>query len=432
MMERVGFRPVPSWERPTVGETGCPEPADAEGQPWPGGVRALLVGSAGLVVLGGLIWWVVSGPGDSERIRAVEPRAVGEGVTAGFIGDRSCRECHPGESAAHSRSGHSRTLRKASAVPDLVRWLDGRSVDDPERPGVRWAYSVRQGRLTAERTEGGKSHPVSLDYAFGSGHHATTFMTVTGKGPGRQVFLESRLSYYARPERLDITPGQRAESIEGHVTPDGAVSSEAGGTKCFYCHSTLLSTENPAELDLGAIVPNVRCERCHGPARAHVAEARGGAAITPMPLGPGRMTALAEMTFCGECHRLPDQLPPGIIRRDNAELVRFQPVGLMQSRCYTGSAGALSCTNCHDPHMRTSTDRPSYETVCLSCHDADGPGRPPCPVSPRTGCLDCHMPRRDTGQKIEFTDHWIRVNRWLRPRGPAAESPGLPVKPAQE
>ena len=81
----------------------------------------------------------------------------------------------------------------------------------------------------------------------------------------------------------------------------------------------------------------------------------------------------------------------------------------MQSACYTRSGGALSCSTCHDPHARASSDVPAYEAVCLSCH---GPGskskQVACPISPAAKCIDCHMPRRELGGNSRFTDHWIR------------------------
>ena len=98
---------------------------------------------------------------------------------------------------------------------------------------------------------------------------------------------------------------------------------------------------------------------------------------------------------------------PGKLRREIPALVRFQPVGIMQSRCYTESDGAFSCVNCHEPHSRSTSDRKAYELACLECHRA-GP-QPTCPVAPESGCIDCHMPRIDSGQNILFTDHWIRV-----------------------
>ncbi len=97
----------------------------------------------------------------------------------------------------------------------------------------------------------------------------------------------------------------------------------------------------------------------------------------------------------------------GAITTGNPTVVRYQPVGLVQSACFKGSGGALGCTVCHDPHARTSADRDAYEAACRSCHA--GRRVPDCPVEPRSGCVGCHMPRRDVARGMIMTDHWIRV-----------------------
>jgi predicted CXXCH cytochrome family protein len=171
----------------------------------------------------------------------------------------------------------------------------------------------------------------------------------------------------------------------------------------------VLSDVGPKRFDAETMIPTVTCERCHGPARAHVEAARRGETSLAMPFGAGRETAELEMKLCGHCHRLPEMAPPGAVRVDNHELARFQPVGLMQSACWKGTKGELRCTTCHDPHTRTSNDLVRYENGCLRCHDA-APERI-CSISPtpKSGCVGCHMPKRDAGQGILFTDHWIRI-----------------------
>jgi hypothetical protein len=165
------------------------------------------------------------------------------------------------------------------------------------------------------------------------------------------------------------------------------------------------------------MIPNVSCERCHGPGRAHVEAAIKNSAdgrespLPTMPFGGGE-SGPEQIALCGRCHRVPSMIPTSWIRTDNAMLARFPSVGLSFSACYTKSDGALSCTTCHDPHGRTSKDTESYEAACLSCHEAEAKSTDtmrPCPVNPRNGCIECHMPLRgpsDAG--LSFTDHWIR------------------------
>ena len=45
-------------------------------------------------VVASVLWWSYSAPGLSGR------------ATARYVGDAACRDCHPGQTAAHARSGH--------------------------------------------------------------------------------------------------------------------------------------------------------------------------------------------------------------------------------------------------------------------------------------------------------------------------------------
>jgi predicted CXXCH cytochrome family protein len=184
---------------------------------------------------------------------------------------------------------------------------------------------------------------------------------------------------------------------------------------------TQFSGRGDQRIDEKTMIPNVSCERCHGPGRAHVEAARRGAPDSELslPLGPDRWTADELLRFCGECHRHPAGPRPEQIRLGDPTLVRFQPIGLMQSKCYRQSEGALSCLTCHDPHARPSTNRTAYDAICLKCHgDPAGSAAPArgaarrnvvCQVSSRERCVECHMPRVDVGPHVVLSDHWIRI-----------------------
>jgi hypothetical protein len=381
--------------------------------PW----EALLIVGGGSLLLATILWGIGS--------RSSRAPAAGQAPVSAYIGSQSCRVCHPGEAASHARSGHARTLRPV-AQTSLAERLDGVKVADPEHQGVTWTYAFRDGRLSAERSEAGGVERLVIDYAFGSGHHATTFVTLTDRTPDRPTMIEHRMTVFAHKESPDLTPGQALGGDREGVVPAGRRYSGWKAIKCFECHATATSGRGPLVLDEATMIPNVGCERCHGPGRSHVEAARRGAgpAALAMPFGPGRWTAAEQLRLCGGCHRLPEMGDPALVRTDNPVLARFQPVGLMQSACYRQSRGALSCLTCHDPHARTSTDRDAYEAACLGCHR--GPSRTPCKISPATGCVGCHMPRRDVSRGMMMTDHWIRSRPEAAGATPAAREPPAP------
>jgi hypothetical protein len=275
--------------------------------------------------------------------------------------------------------------------------------------------------LSIERKAGGEAERFVVDYVFGSGTHAATFLTLTDRDPAHPAGLEHRLTYYPQSDSFGITPGQGSAAPEGQVTPVGRVHSTGEVVHCFGCHASTTSAADPNVLDTATMIPNVACERCHGFGRDHVAAARRGVGNLAMGSGPGRGTADQQMRLCGQCHRYPGvlegvgvhQVDPSSVRPDNPAIVRFQPIGLMQSACSKMARGGLTCVTCHDPHAPTATDPRAYEAACLSCHTA--PRQTACRISPAAGCVGCHMPKADAGQGVLFTDHWIRTRERPRP-----------------
>src|SRR5271155_823848 len=134
----------------------------------------IALGMAMMLAIAGSLWLVFKAGTTARERGGVSWSKPGiDPDYARSVGDVSCRDCHPGESASHSRSGHSRTLRSAVRVA-LDRHWDGRTAGDPERPGVAWTYRLRDGQFSTERTEPGQgtAERFVIDYAFGSGRHA--------------------------------------------------------------------------------------------------------------------------------------------------------------------------------------------------------------------------------------------------------------------
>ena len=225
--------------------------------------------------------------------------------------------------------------------------------------------------------------------------------------------IEHRVSYFANGPRLAITPGQEGSPQDPHdsVAAESVGFGRAMGPDhlrtCFGCHATVTSTCSPNRLETATLLPNVSCERCHGPARDHVEAARRGETDLTMPMGHDRVEPRVEVNLCGECHRLPRSVAASSISPDNPGIVRFQGVGVSMSACYAKGMGSLRCTTCHDPHDRASSDHSHYEAACLSCHRS-AQAQKACPISPAANCVGCHMPRREVRGNGVFTDHWIR------------------------
>jgi hypothetical protein len=333
-----------------------------------------------------------------------------------YVGPRACAECHPDQFALYSRSGHARTLSPPGRR-DIARRLDGKTIADPDSAEVRWSYQHRGGQLYIRREAQDKVEECIAEYAFGSGHHGLTFVSVID--PRVPTILEHRISYFPQQQKLGLTAGHDERPRPPNVTPIGRLPSPDGAVKCFGCHSTQISARDGQAIDAETLIPNVSCERCHGPGRAHAQAARRGAseAELRLPFSPDGFIADSLIKLCGTCHRHPSGYEPGEIRPDDPGLARFQPVGILESRCFRESSGAFSCVTCHDPHARASSDRASYLEVCLSCHAETGSDERttavgnPCPAAPHGDCVDCHMPRVDVGRRVLFADHWIRVRR---------------------
>jgi hypothetical protein len=331
-----------------------------------------------------------------------------------YVGAATCAECHPGEAAAFSRSGHAQTLRPAGRTRIAAR-LEGKVVEDPEQRGVLWSYHLRGGQFSVDRQEKGKSETFPIEFCFGSGRVGFTFVTTARPGSDAlPVGFEHRLSYLTEGQKLGITPGQQAGANPdpwSRVVAYGRLLDEKHLLDCFVCHVTTTSNQGRGRLATATMIPNVTCERCHGPAAQHVEAARKGHDLEELrlQLGVDSASPSAQITACGECHRSPELVDITAVQPDDLQFVRFPPIGLAKSKCFRDGKSGLSCTTCHDPHTRVSTNVSAYEAICLNCHRPSGEAKTSCPVSPAKDCVGCHMPRRGPTPEFQFHDHWIRV-----------------------
>lgn len=382
-----------------------------------------LVGVAVIAGVSAATWW----PGTDEA-RPLDDPPIGlaqSGADATFVGTSRCAECHAEKASDYKTTGHSRTFQVMEDSPIPSR-LDGQRYVDPIRK-TELEYKKEGAGLAVRIPAALGDDPFPLQYVFGSGQHAFTFLTLIPGPGGEAVGVEHRVSLFSAtaPDRtiipggtLGLTPGQKDYRINEEVDHFGHIVSGDTLKNCIRCHTTTGEISGGEVINL---MPNVGCESCHGPGSKHVEgmvrERSGSSAALP---GIARKSdqaftanwsAFDEIRMCGQCHRMPEDVPSDRISPYHPSTIRFQPIGLLKSRCYLESDDHLSCSACHNPHVHSSNQSYSvYENKCVSCHSVSNQKRgTSCPVSSQKNCIDCHMPAIEIHPGVFFHDHWIRI-----------------------
>lgn len=330
-----------------------------------------------------------------------------------LVGKAVCKECHQENFDLHSVHGHAHTFHVLNQSPEIIAKFAGKTFDGGERFGTYHYQAefdpsqdsgvVQNLKATLPAVFGDEAFP--LTYALGSGHNAYTLLTLITEENGETAALEHRASWYQSQDAINITPGHANKLPADGLELFGSISRGDSMEKCVDCHTTSAKIQNEQILDL---IPSVNCEKCHGPGSEHVRLAREQSVPPPYSVGRDDWDAESEIQLCGDCHRLPKNISEKELREYPDLLARFQPIGMLRSRCYLESEGELRCTTCHGPHEslhQVSEER--HIQNCLNCHTA--PNHTLCPVSPREDCIRCHMPAMEQEQGLTFHDHWIRV-----------------------
>jgi hypothetical protein len=270
-----------------------------------------------------------------------------------YAGSVACQACHPAQYKQQTATAHARALSRT------------------KQHALSSAFPAGAG-----------------EWAFGAGQQAVTFVSRVND----EFYVEHGESYYAASKSMALTPGhtERGGAQYRTFAPDAAI------LRCFSCHST-----GPLRLASAGTIepfePGVRCESCHGPGEAHV----GSGGDRKLIRNPKLLSAAELNQFCGSCHR-----------KHSAEEdtnwsqpwnVRHQPLYLVKSRCFTASAGRLSCFTCHPAHAPVK----SVDAQCRSCHQAVQHKT----LISRRACTACHMPAVEVSENLRFANHWIGIYR---------------------
>jgi Flp pilus assembly protein TadD len=385
---------------------------------------------------------------DPRTVFDTQYRNVKPGV--GYVGDAKCAECHA--AIAKSYRGHP--------MGRSADYVASEPIEKYDRSG-RTTFASGGFDLTVEKTPKGVRHAVRVrgdtpapvgefgiaaDIAIGSGTRGRSYLTIENG-----AVWQTPISWFGPDQRWDVSPGFRL----GHLVRRAIVPS------CLYCHvnraEPVAGADNRYKEPLFAGQLSIGCERCHGPGALHAAERKEGPAdgadtsiVNPSHLGPALRAAI-----CEQCHLQGEQRVPGRGR----DLFEYRPglpfeqfvsvyvrhpdialanksVGqfeqMEQSRCFTGAAGKMSCTSCHDPHsVPAPKEREAhYRQKCLSCHEKQGCSLPQVERRAKNdSCIDCHMPRAASANIVHasVTDHRIPRTREARPAPKGLAAGAVPL-----
>lgn len=320
-------------------------------------------------------------------------------VATGRTDESSCINCHEEAELFHA-TGHANALTRSRSLDSLALLAKLRQCESASNEGT--VLSTRIIDPLAKNASGNGISQVSIDWCFGSGRHARTWVSTIGDSQGGTDLLEFRWSWYTEIDGFDITPGQPEKHFPTHLGPFGVLYDQAKARRCFACHSTYLGVED-GRLHLEDIEMGVNCQRCHGPRAEHVATEGAVHDDFWQTASP-----LEAVNRCAQCHRRPEEVDGSDTNPEDPELTRFQPVGLLRSKCFTESQ-RMTCTTCHDPHRPLDVQDSLGDWQCLQCHDPSGGHDSLCGSGESKNCLQCHMPKVLSTDPIRFTDHWIRV-----------------------
>lgn len=406
---------------------------------------SLLVGVvvAGIFLLGYAYWMSPNPSRESAPQRlSLDPLPKPAARSSDFVGSQVCAECHQEISERYQTHAMSRSLGTIAAVDansDFEEVVSGQK-------GKRYVAVHKAGMATHhERAvdDQGVIYDIAMpiQYVLGSGVRGRAYLSQGASG-----FNQSPIGWYASDKRWDFSPGYEHS---------GLGFNRRIGDGCLYCHVGRLNPD-PEEFAVRPFSEEaIGCERCHGPAGAHVKAMRSADAAHPAEL---HLTSIAALpperreAVCTQCHLLGDAITlrygrkffdfrPGdalhdvfVIYSRESDFAQekraaiSQVEGMHQSACFQKSADRLSCVSCHDPHGAPAAENHDayYRGRCLQCHADQGcsvPQEKRQAVTNTDSCIVCHMPR----SQAEDVPHTSTVDHRILRRPLTASSAPEPA-----
>lgn len=341
-----------------------------------------------------------------------------------YVGDDACRSCHQQEARTYTETAHHLTSRAPSRNSIAGKFTSGSNVLHTSNPYLSFEMTTSKDgyfESAVEQLAPSKtiSHTERIDVVIGSGRKGQTYLFWKG-----DELFELPVSYWTELDSWINSPGY----------PDGSPHfDKAVVPRCLECHASFFdwTPPPPNRFNRGRVTLGIRCEKCHGPGREHVARysaksppAKGSATAI---LNPASFPRDRQIDACSLCHAgaaeaigPPLSFVPGqaidaylyipISDKDAPVDVHGNQIQLLKdSRCFRSSQ--MTCSTCHEVH-KPQRDAAAFSEHCLSCHKAEACGKyPEMGKTIANNCVDCHMPLQESETLVSDTN-----GRKLKPR----------------
>jgi hypothetical protein len=329
-----------------------------------------------------------------------------------YAGAATCVSCHK-----NINNNYLHTAHFEASIP-----VNESNIKGPFTAGNTFVYNdhtkvvmtkTDSGFYQTSYVNGKNIQSARFDITFG-GIKGESYLTWNGN-----QLLELPVSYDNSIKKWIISPGYDSTRI----TFDRAIN-----TTCMECHASYAKSEplNVASFDdraegfdKNALITGVDCERCHGPAKAHVdfhtknPDVKKGMFLTSYK----SMTRAQRIDLCGTCHsgsypivtKSIFSFKPGDTLSNYKRHSAFTPpadfthidvhgdqVDMLQtSKCYIASN--MDCATCHNVHNNDHNNLIGFTRKCMNCHSTANhnfckmEGKLSAAVL-QSQCISCHMP----------------------------------------
>lgn len=351
-----------------------------------------------------------------------------------YAGSATCKKCHQAIYNDFVQTAHANST--SAALPDVVKQgvKQGNDVFD-FNDRLKVVIEKHQDKFFQTAYENGSkivSHP--FDITVGSGRKGQSFLYFDNA----RIF-QLPLSYFNAEHTWANSPGFPSEV---------AVFNRSIPSICLGCHSSFIPVKRTYQdytfteyYDRRRIVHGIDCERCHGPAAQHVSyftehpnEKAAKFISSIKTLSRSQKTDMCSLCHSGvrDAQRSLFDFKPGdtllnfylpafeMPAPGEVDVHGKQSVLMKASKCYLAST-ALTCSSCHNVHVKERDNTAVFSQRCVSCHQNvehsfDTVNENMASFT-NTNCIDCHMPLKASSaisllvkQKTVAKSYYLRTH----------------------